>query len=293
MNGDTSLRWWQKTIAYEIYVNSFRDSDGDGYGDLNGIRSQLDHLKELKVGAIWLTPVYASPMVDNGYDVADYYSINPRYGTMEEMEALIKEAGDRGIKIVMDLVFNHTSDKCVWFTDSEKSAGNEYSDWYIWKDANPDGSAPNNWRSIFGGSAWEWSESRQQYYLHTFAKEQPDLNWENPKVREELYNVALFWLDKGVAGFRFDVFNLYSKAQPLRSDRNPFRLQKGTNFFVDGPRMHEFLQELNTGVFLGVRAEAGGTMACKVRLEAFGQEIVDVGAVLLKRVAHLVKDVKT
>ena len=211
MNGDTSLRWWQKTIAYEIYVNSFRDSDGDGYGDLNGIRSQLDHLKELKVGAIWLTPVYASPMVDNGYDVADYYSINPRYGTMEEMDALIKEAGDRGIKIVMDLVFNHTSDKCVWFTDSEKSAGNEYSDWYIWKDANPDGSAPNNWRSIFGGSAWEWSESRQQYYLHTFAKEQPDLNWENPKVREELYNVALFWLDKGVGGFRMDAIPYIKK----------------------------------------------------------------------------------
>ncbi|MBR4514407.1 MAG: alpha-glucosidase [Lachnospiraceae bacterium] len=211
MKGDTSLRWWQKTIAYEIYVNSFQDSDGDGYGDLNGIRSRLEHLESLGVGAIWLTPVYASPMVDNGYDVADYYHINPRYGTMEEMEALIKEAGDRGIRIVMDLVFNHTSDKCVWFTESEKSAGNEYSDWYIWKDAEPDGGAPNNWRSIFGGSAWEWSESRQQYYLHTFAKEQPDLNWENPKVREELYNVALFWLDKGVGGFRMDAIPYIKK----------------------------------------------------------------------------------
>ena len=201
---EEEMHWWQKTIAYEIYVNSFQDSNGDGYGDLNGIRSRLDYLQQLGVGAIWLTPVYESPMVDNGYDVADYCKINPRYGTMEEMEALIAEADSKGIKIVMDLVYNHTSDRCPWFTESAKSRDNEYSDWYIWRDAKPDGSAPNNWRGIFGGSAWTWSETRQQYYLHTFAEAQPDLNWANPKVRAALFDVAKFWLDKGVGGFRMD-----------------------------------------------------------------------------------------
>ena len=154
MNKD--LLWWQKTIAYEIYVNSYMDSNGDGYGDINGIRTKLDHLQELRVGALWLTPVFASPMVDNGYDVSDYYSINPLYGTMEDMETLISEAKSRGIRIVMDLVVNHTSDQCEWFRQSRQSKDNSYSDWYIWRDALPDGSAPNNWRSIFGGAAWTW-----------------------------------------------------------------------------------------------------------------------------------------
>ncbi len=199
-----ALKWWQKAIVYEIYVNSFQDSDGDGYGDLNGIRSRLDYLRGLGVGALWLTPVYASPMVDNGYDVSDYRRINPLYGTMDDMDALIAEAENRGIRIVMDLVFNHTSDQCAWFKKSEKDRDGRYGDWYIWRDAKPDGSAPNNWRSIFGGSAWTWSESRQQYYLHTFAAAQPDLNWENPEVREALFDVARFWLDKGVGGFRMD-----------------------------------------------------------------------------------------
>ena len=208
---ESDLKWWQKTNAYEIYVNSFQDSDGDGYGDINGISSRLDYLKELGVGAIWLTPVYDSPMVDNGYDVADYYSINTRYGTMADMDALISEADSRGIKIVMDLVFNHTSDKCEWFIESGKSRDNLYSDWYIWRDAKPDGSEPNNWRSIFGGSAWTWSESRQQYYLHTFASAQPDLNWDNPKVRQALFDVANFWLDKGVGGFRMDAIPYIKK----------------------------------------------------------------------------------
>lgn len=198
------MAWWQKVNAYEVYVNSFQDSDGDGYGDLNGIRQRLDHLEKLGVGAVWLTPVYESPMVDNGYDVADYYKINPRYGSMEDMDRLISEAGEKGIRIVMDLVFNHTSDQCEWFKESAKGKENDYSDWYIWRDGKPDGSEPNNWRSIFGGSAWTWCEARQQYYLHTFASAQPDLNWENPKVRQALYDVANFWLDKGVGGFRMD-----------------------------------------------------------------------------------------
>ena len=150
---ENELKWWQRTNAYEIYANSFQDSDGDGYGDLNGIRSRLDHLKSLNVGALWLTPVFSSPMADNGYDVSDYYSINPRYGTMEDMEALIKEADEKGIKIVMDLVYNHTSDQHEWFIESSKSRDTEYSDWYIWRDPKEDGSEPNNWRSIFGGSA--------------------------------------------------------------------------------------------------------------------------------------------
>ena len=214
-----NLSWWQKTIAYEIYVNSFQDSDGDGYGDLNGIRSRLDYLRDLGVGAIWLTPVYASPMVDNGYDVSDYYSINPRYGTMDAMDDLIAEADSRGIKIVMDLVFNHTSDQCKWFIESSRNKDNEYSDWYIWRDALPDGSAPNNWRGIFGGSAWTWCESRKQYYLHTFASAQPDLNWENPKVREAVFDIANFWLAKGVGGFRMDAIPYIKKPSGFPSGK--------------------------------------------------------------------------
>ena len=212
-----ALAWWQKTIAYEIYVSSFMDSDGDGYGDINGIRSRLDHLKGLGVGALWLTPVYASPMVDNGYDVSDYYSINPLYGTMEDMDALIGEAGSMGIKIVMDLVVNHTSDQCEWFRQSRKSRDNRYSNWYIWRDAQEDGSAPNNWRSIFGGSAWTWSEERGQYYLHTFAEQQPDLNWEEPEVRQAVFDIANFWLDKGIGGFRMDAIPYIKKPADMAS----------------------------------------------------------------------------
>lgn len=209
--GTDGMAWWQKINAYEIYVNSFQDSDGDGYGDLNGIRQRLDHLQSLGVGAIWLTPVYASPMVDNGYDVSDYYEINPRYGTMEDMDALIREAEEKGIRVVMDLVYNHTSDQCRWFLESSKDRTNAYSDWYIWRDPQPDGSAPNNWRSIFGGSAWTWCEARGQYYLHTFAPEQPDLNWADPEVRDALFDVANFWIDKGAGGFRMDAIPYIKK----------------------------------------------------------------------------------
>ncbi|MBQ7260137.1 MAG: alpha-glucosidase [Lachnospiraceae bacterium] len=205
--------WWQNTIAYEIYVKSFKDSDGNGLGDLNGITSELDHLKDLGVGAIWLTPCYVSPQADNGYDIADYYNIDPVYGTMEDMENLIAEAGKRDIRIVMDLVFNHTSNENEWFEESRSSSDNEKSDWYIWADPGEDGSEPTNWRSIFGGSAWQFDEQRQQYYLHTFLPEQPDLNWANPEVREALIDVADFWIEKGVGGFRLDAITYIKKPE--------------------------------------------------------------------------------
>lgn len=204
-HSETHNEWWKHTIAYEIYPSSFQDSNGDGIGDLNGITSKLDYLKSLNVGAIWLTPVYASPMVDNGYDVSSFYEINPLYGTMADMDNLIAEADRRGIKIVMDLVFNHTSDQCEWFKESSKSRDNAKSDWYIWRDK------PNNWRGIFGGSIWEWNEERKQYYMHTFAKQQPDLNWENPEVRKALYDIANFWIKKGVGGFRIDAIPYVKK----------------------------------------------------------------------------------
>ncbi len=217
--------WWKKTIAYEIYPSSFQDSNGDGFGDINGITSRLDYLQSLKVGALWLTPVYASPMVDNGYDVSNFYEINPLYGTMEDMDRLIAEADKRGIKIVMDLVFNHTSEECDWFKESRKSRDNSKSDWYIWRDGIPSSVVgehplpPNNWRSIFGVPAWTWCEERQQYYLHTFAKQQPDLNWENPEVRKALYDIANFWIKKGVGGFRIDAIPYIKKPADFASGK--------------------------------------------------------------------------
>ena len=199
-----NLKWWQKTAVYQIYPKSFMDTTGSGTGDIAGITQKLDYLQKLGIGAIWLTPIYPSPMVDNGYDISDYTAIDPRYGTMSDFEKLIAEADKRNIKIIMDLVYNHSSDQHKWFLESKSSRENPKSDWYIWRDAKPDGSAPTNWRGIFGGSAWEWCEERQQYYLHTFATQQPDLNWENPDVRQALYDAANFWLDKGVGGFRID-----------------------------------------------------------------------------------------
>ena len=188
-------------------------------GVVNGITEKLDYLKELGAGALWLTPCYRSPQADNGYDIADYYEIDEMFGTTEDMERLISEAGKRGIRIVMDLVFNHTSEQNPWFIESSSSRDNAKSDWYIWRDAKPDGSAPTNWRSIFGGSAWTWCEARQQYYLHTFLKEQPDLNWENPDMRNALYDAALYWVKKGVGGFRMDAVTYIKK--PAFQDGTP------------------------------------------------------------------------
>ena len=217
MNKTSSLSWWQKTIAYEVYPKSFYDTRSQGSGTIEGITKKLDYLAALGVGALWITPCYRSPMVDNGYDVADYYDIDPTFGTMGQMEELIARGREHGIRLVMDLVFNHTSDQCAWFIDSRASRSGEKADWYIWRDAKPDGSAPTNWRSIFGGSAWAWCEERQQYYLHTFAPEQPDLNWENPEVRKALFDVANFWADKGVGGFRIDAIT-YIKKPPVFED---------------------------------------------------------------------------
>ncbi len=261
------LAWWQKTNAYEIYVNSFQDSDGNGYGDIKGITRRLDYLEGLGVGAIWLTPVFASPMDDNGYDVADYYAINPLYGTNADMDALLEEAGKRGIRIVMDLVFNHTSDQHEWFRESMKSRDNAYSDWYIWRDAKPDGSAPNNWRSIFGGSVWTWCEARGQYYMHTFAASQPDLNWENPAVRQALIDIARYWVDKGAGGFRMDAIPYIKKPADF-SDGTPdsndgtvsvHDMTANTEGILDF--LHEFKSQVQEGTDIFTVGEANGVHA--------------------------------
>ena len=207
------MKWWQKTIAYEIYPRSFYDTQGKGTGTLQGIIEKLPYLQSLHIGALWITPVFRSPMIDNGYDVADYTDIDPMFGEMKDMDQLIQEGKKYDIRIVLDLVFNHTSDQCPWFLESKKDRTNQYSDWYIWKDPKPDGSAPTNWRSIFGGSAWTYCKERNQYYLHTFAVQQPDLNWADAQVRKALADVANFWLDKGAGGFRMDAVTYIKKPE--------------------------------------------------------------------------------
>ena len=209
------LPWWKKTIVYEAYPKSFMSMKGSETGDIAGVTSRLDYLKELGVGAIWLTPVFVSPMADNGYDVADYYNIDPSFGTMEDMDELMTKAADRGIRIVLDMVVNHTSNKNAWFVESSSSKDNSKADWYIWRDPAKDGGVPNNWRGIFGGSAWTYVEARGQYYLHTFLPEQPDLNWDNPEVRKEVARVFNFWRDKGAGGFRIDAVTYIKKPDGL------------------------------------------------------------------------------
>ncbi|MBQ7704311.1 MAG: alpha-glucosidase [Selenomonadaceae bacterium] len=247
-----NLKWWQKTIVYQIYPKSFQDTTGSGTGDLNGVTQHLDYLKNLGVGAIWLTPVYPSPQVDNGYDISNYTEIDSAYGTMKDFENLIAEADKRGIKIVMDLVFNHSSDKHEWFLESKKNRTNEKADWYIWRDAKPDGTPPTNWRGIFGGSAWTWNEQRQQYYLHSFAKEQPDLNWENPAVRQALFDAANFWLKKGVGGFRIDAI-VYIKKPAEFKDGTPDSdgLASVHDVYANTAGILDFLHEFKAKVFDG------------------------------------------
>lgn len=214
------IRWWQRGIVYQIYPRSFKDSNGDGIGDIPGIIEKLDYLNDgtensLGVDAIWISPFYVSPMADFGYDVADYCDIDPIFGTLEDFDRLVEEAHKRGIKIIIDWVPNHTSDQHPWFIESRSSRDNPKHDWYIWRDAKPDGSRPNNWGSIFGGPAWEWDETRQQYYYHMFVKEQPDLNWANPAVEQAMTEVLHFWMKRGVDGFRMDVVYLIHKAEGL------------------------------------------------------------------------------
>ena len=258
------MKWWQKTILYECYPKSFYDDKGLGSGTLKGIIKKLDYLKSLGIGALWLTPVYKSPMIDNGYDVADYYQIDPKYGTMEDMEELIAEGKKRDIRIILDLVFNHSSDKCDWFLESAGSKNNPKSDWYIWADPDENGNAPTNWRALFGGSAWAWNEDRKQYYLHTFAKAQPDLNWENPEVRKALFDVANFWVAKGVGGFRIDAISYIKKPQEFKngipdgvdgmSDIN--RLTRNQEGILDFLR--EFKKEVREGKDIFLVGETNG-----------------------------------
>lgn len=238
------IPWWQNGTIYQIYPKSFQASGTGSTGDLLGIISRLDYLKNLGISAIWLTPIYPSPQVDNGYDVSDYYDIDPVYGTMDDFELLVKQAHERDIRIMMDMVFNHTSTEHPWFK-SALDKTSPFRSFYIWKDAKADGSEPNNWRSKFGGKAWQWHEQSGQYYLHLFAKQQADLNWENPTVRQEIKNVCQFWTDKGVDALRLDVINLVSKQQDFLDDVNG----DGRKYYTDGPKIHEFLQELSRDVF--------------------------------------------
>ena len=234
---------FKKSVVYQIYPKSFLDTNGDGLGELRGVTQKLDYLKELGVDYIWLTPFFVSPQNDNGYDVADYRTIDPRYGTMEDFEELAQQADRRGIRLMLDMVFNHTSTEHIWF--QKALAGDPvYQDYYIFRPARPDGSAPTNWQSKFGGSAWEYAPQVGKYYLHLFDKTQADLNWENPAVRREVQQIVRFWMNKGVKGFRFDVVNLISKGEYADDDQGD-----GRRFYTDGPRIHEFLQELNRESF--------------------------------------------
>lgn len=242
--------WWKRCVVYQIYPKSFKDTNGDGLGDLQGIIEQLDYLKALGVDALWLTPIYASPQRDNGYDISDYHRIDPVYGTMADFDLLVAEAHRRGLKLIMDIVVNHTSTAHDWFQQSRQSRTNPYRPFYIWRDGL-NGQPPNNWASKFGGSAWEYDERTGQYYLHLFDVTQADLNWENEEVRQSIYRMMRFWLDKGVDGFRLDVINLISKDQRFPNDERSGPLADGRKYYTDGPRIHEFLHEMNREVFAG------------------------------------------
>ena len=228
-------KWWQNSVVYQIYPRSFQDSNGDGIGDIQGIIKRLDYLQELGIDAVWLSPVCKSPQDDNGYDISDYQDIDPMFGNLDDMEQLISEAKKRNIRIIMDLVLNHSSDEHRWFTEAKKSKDNPYHDYYVWRDGE-EGVYPNDMNSVFGGPAWEWVPELKQYYFHQFSVKQPDLNWENPKLRREIYDMILWWMDKGVGGFRLDVIDQIAKEPDLKITNN-------------GPRLHEFIQELSRETF--------------------------------------------
>ncbi|MBV9998288.1 MAG: alpha-glucosidase [Verrucomicrobia bacterium] len=242
-------QWWKETVVYQIYPRSFRDSNGDGVGDLRGIIQKLDYLKELGANVIWLSPVYRSPNDDNGYDISDYQDIMPEFGTLADWEELLSEAHRRGLKLLMDLVVNHTSDEHPWFIEARKSRENPYRDYYIWR-SGKNGREPNNWESFFGGSAWQYDEATGEFYLHIFSRKQPDLNWENPKVREEIYMMMHWWLKKGIDGFRMDVINMISKVPGLPdapvTAAGPYQFPG--QYICNGPRLLEFLQEMKRKV---------------------------------------------
>lgn len=227
--------WWKNAVVYQIYPKSFQDSNGDGIGDIQGIISRLDYLAHLGIDAVWISPMYCSPQDDNGYDISDYQDIDPMFGTLSDMEELIAEAKKRNIRIIMDLVLNHTSDEHRWFLEAKKGKDNPYHDYYVWRDG-VEGELPNDMKATFGGPAWEWVPELKQYYFHQFSVKQPDLNWENPKVRREIYDMILWWMDKGVGGFRLDVIDQIAKEPDKKITNN-------------GPRLHEFLQEMSRETF--------------------------------------------
>lgn len=290
--------WQKEAIIYQIYPRSFQDTDGDGVGDLRGILQRLDYLQALGVTVLWLSPIFASPNADNGYDVSDYRAIQPEFGTMRDFDELLAEAHARGLKIILDLVVNHSSDEHEWFRESRKSKDNPFRDFYVWKPAKSanlipsegikpatnvpardevdDEYLPNNWQSLFGGSAWTWDEATGEFYLHLFVEKQPDLNWENPRLRREVYDLMRFWLDKGVDGFRLDVVPFFSK--PLTFPDYPPERFADLSAYANGPRIHEFLREmhdevwsnydaLNVGEGVGVRAEDANLYVSESRRE--------------------------
>ena len=242
-------QWWKESVVYQIYPRSFMDSDGDGIGDINGIIQKLDYLKDLGVDVLWLCPIYDSPNTDNGYDIRDYCSIMSEFGTMQDFDRLLELTHHKGMKIIMDLVVNHTSDEHEWFQKSRMPEKNKYRNYYIWRDGK-DGAEPNNWESTFSGSAWKYDETVGQYYLHLFAEKQPDLNWENEETRNEIYDMMSWWLDKGIDGFRMDVINEISKNQdfPDGTARAGKKYAPNEKFTCNGPRVHEFIQEMNQKV---------------------------------------------
>ncbi|WP_410491461.1 alpha,alpha-phosphotrehalase [Bacillus thuringiensis] len=249
------MKDWHKSVVYQIYPKSFNSYYNRETGDIKGVTEKLDYLKELGVDYIWLTPIYQSPQNDNGYDVSDYYSIDPSYGTMEEFEELLAEAKVRNIEIMLDIVVNHSSTEHKWFKEAKEDKNSPYRNYYIWRDEK------NNWQSKFGGSAWKYDEKTEQYYLHLFDETQADLNWENEKLREEVYNMMRFWLDKGVTGFRLDVINLISKDQCFLNDEGSTATSDGRKYYTDGPRVHEYLQEMNRNVFAGKDVITVGEMS--------------------------------
>ncbi|GAA0084601.1 alpha,alpha-phosphotrehalase [Clostridium sp. CTA-7] len=235
--------WWKSSVVYQIYPKSFRDSNGDGIGDIVGIIEELDYLKDLGVEVLWLTPIYVSPQNDNGYDIADYYNIDKMFGTLEDFKRLLEETHKRGMKLILDMVVNHTSTEHIWFKEALKGKDNPYHDFYIWREK------ANNWNSKFGGSAWQYVESLNEYYLHLFDITQADLNWENPKLREEIFKMMRYWLDMGVDGFRLDVINLISKDTRFLDDDFTSATRDGRRFYTDGPKIHEYLKLMNKEVF--------------------------------------------
>ncbi len=279
--------WWKEAVIYQIYPRSFKDSDGDGIGDLRGITEKLDYLKTLGIDVIWLSPIYQSPNDDNGYDISDYRAIMDEFGSMQDFDELLAGIHARGMKLLMDLVVNHTSDEHAWFKASRQSKDNPYRDYYIWRPQ------PNNWRSFFFGSAWEFDEQTEEYFLHLFTRRQPDLNWENPKVREEVYSLMRFWLDKGVDGFRMDVIPLISKPPGLPDADNSDFQKVVDEVYANGPRVHEFLKEMNqevssrydimtVGEGIGISPEQGNLYVGENRQELnmifhFGHMFIDHG----------------